>query len=39
MSQPRVVGDPGLAAAAERALDKLVAALPTTLRQRAAAMR
>ena len=39
LSQPRVVGDPGLAAAAERALDKLVAALPTTLRQRAAAMR
>jgi predicted DNA-binding transcriptional regulator YafY len=39
MSQPRVVGDTRLAAAAERALDKLVAALPRTLRQRAAAMR
>jgi predicted DNA-binding transcriptional regulator YafY len=39
MSQPRVLGDSRLAAAAERALDKLVAALPGTLRQRAAAMR
>jgi predicted DNA-binding transcriptional regulator YafY len=39
MSQPRVVGDGRLAAAAERALDKLVAALPSALRQRAAAMR
>ena len=39
MSQPRVVGDARLAAAAERALDKLVAALPSALRQRAAAMR
>ena len=39
MAQPRVVGDTRLAAAAERALDKLVAALPHTLRQRAAAMR
>jgi predicted DNA-binding transcriptional regulator YafY len=39
MSQPRMVGDTRLAAAAERALDKLVAALPRTLRQRAVAMR
>jgi predicted DNA-binding transcriptional regulator YafY len=39
MAQPRVVGDALLAAAAERALDKLLAALPVTLRQRAAAMR
>ena len=39
MTQPRIVGDTRLAAAAERALDKLLAALPATLRQRAAAMR
>jgi predicted DNA-binding transcriptional regulator YafY len=39
MAQPRIVGDLRLAAAAERALDKVVAALPTSLRQRAAAMR
>lgn len=39
MAQPRVVGDQYLAAAAERALDKLLAALPERLRQRAAAMR
>jgi predicted DNA-binding transcriptional regulator YafY len=39
MSQPRIVGDARLAAAAERALDKLVAALPSTLRQRAAIIR
>jgi predicted DNA-binding transcriptional regulator YafY len=39
MAQPRVVGDKLLADAAERALDKLLAALPATLRQRAAAMR
>jgi predicted DNA-binding transcriptional regulator YafY len=39
MAQPRVVGDKMLADAAERALDKLLAALPLTLRQRAAAMR
>jgi len=39
MSQPRILGDGRLAAAAERALDKLVAALPSTLRQRAAAIR
>jgi predicted DNA-binding transcriptional regulator YafY len=39
MAQPRIVGDKYLAAAAERALDKLLAALPATLRRRAAAMR
>lgn len=39
MAQPRVVGDKYLADAAERALNKLLAALPATLRQRAAAMR
>lgn len=39
MAQPRVVGDKLLADAAERALDKLLAALPVTLRQRAVAMR
>ena len=39
MAQPRVVGDKSLADAAERALDKLLAALPVTMRQRAAAMR
>jgi predicted DNA-binding transcriptional regulator YafY len=39
MAQPRVVGDKYLAAAAERAVDKLLAALPDQLRQRAAAMR
>ena len=39
MAQPRVVGDKLLAEAAERALDKLLAALPRTLRQRAATMR
>jgi predicted DNA-binding transcriptional regulator YafY len=39
MAQPRVVGDQYLAAAAERALDKFLAALPVSLRQRAAAMR
>jgi predicted DNA-binding transcriptional regulator YafY len=39
MAQPRIVGDKYLAAAAERALDKLLAALPLTLRRRAAAMR
>lgn len=39
MAQPRIVGDHHLAAAAERALDKLLAALPDTLRHRAAAMR
>jgi predicted DNA-binding transcriptional regulator YafY len=39
MAQPRVVGDQLLADAATRALDKLLAALPATLRQRAVAMR
>lgn len=39
MAQPRIVGDQVLADAAERALDKLLAALPDTLRQRAVAMR
>ena len=39
MAQPRVVGDKLLADAAERALDKLLAALPVSLRQRAVAMR
>ena len=39
MAQPRVVGDKLLADAAERALDKLLAALPQTLRRRAATMR
>jgi predicted DNA-binding transcriptional regulator YafY len=39
MAQPRVVGDGGLAGAAERALGKLVASLPASLRQQAAAMR
>ncbi len=35
MAQPRVIGDVQLAAAAERALSKLKAALPVTLRERA----
>ena len=39
MAQPRVVGDGPLAAAARRALDKLVAALPVTMRTRAAFLR
>jgi predicted DNA-binding transcriptional regulator YafY len=39
MAQPRIVGDKYLANAAERALDKLLAALPASLRRRAAAMR
>jgi predicted DNA-binding transcriptional regulator YafY len=39
MAQPRVIGDPRLAAAAERALQKLMAALPVTLRERAASIR
>jgi predicted DNA-binding transcriptional regulator YafY len=39
MAQPRVVGDRRLAAAAQRALDKLMAALPVSLRARAASMR
>jgi predicted DNA-binding transcriptional regulator YafY len=39
MAQPRVIGDPRLAAAAERALGKLMAALPVGLRERAASIR
>jgi predicted DNA-binding transcriptional regulator YafY len=39
MVQPRVTGDSRLAAAAERALGKLIAALPATMRERASAMR
>ena len=39
MAQPRVVGDGPLAAAARRALDKLVASLPVTMRARAAFLR
>ena len=39
MAQPRVIGDSRLAAAAERALDKLMAALPVPLREQAASMR
>jgi predicted DNA-binding transcriptional regulator YafY len=39
MAQPRVVGDGPLAAAAERALDKMMAAMPVSLRARAAFIR
>ena len=39
LAQPRIVGDDRLAAAAERALNKLMAALPQALRQRAAMLR
>src|SRR3954469_21816826 len=39
MAQPRVIGDPRLAAAAESAIRKLMAALPVALRARAAAIR
>ncbi|HUB30022.1 MAG TPA: YafY family protein [Terracidiphilus sp.] len=39
MAQPRVVGHPRLAAAAERAMNKLMAALPGPLRSQAATMR
>jgi predicted DNA-binding transcriptional regulator YafY len=39
MTQPRALGDPRLAAAAERAFGKLMAALPVSMRQRAEAMR
>ncbi len=39
MAQPRVIGDVGLAGAAERALGKLMASLPTSMRQRAASIR
>jgi len=39
MAQPRVLGDSRLAAAAERALDKLMAALPVSLRDQATSIR
>ncbi len=39
MAQPRVIGDAPLAAAAERALEKLMAALPVSMRARAAFIR
>ena len=39
MAQPRIIGDPRLAAAAERALGKLMAAMPAPLRERAASIR
>src|SRR5215510_5924686 len=39
MSQPRVMGDVRLAAAAENALAKLVASLPAAMRERAASIR
>jgi predicted DNA-binding transcriptional regulator YafY len=39
MAQPRLVGDRRLASAAERALEKLMAALPTSLREQAASIR
>src|SRR5690348_2476637 len=39
MAQPKALGDTRLVAAAERALNKLVAALPDSMRQQAAIMR
>lgn len=39
LAQPRMVGDRRLAAAAQRAIDKLMAALPVSLRARAASLR
>lgn len=39
MTQPRALGDPRLAAAAERAFGKLMAALPVPMRRQAEAMR
>lgn len=39
MAQPRVLGDAGLAGVAQRALDKLLAALPAALRAEAASIR
>jgi predicted DNA-binding transcriptional regulator YafY len=39
MAQPRVIGDRPLAAAAERALSKLIAAMPQSQRERAVSMR
>jgi predicted DNA-binding transcriptional regulator YafY len=38
MTQPRALSDPGLIAASERAFGKLMAALPSSMRQQAAAM-
>lgn len=39
MAQPRIIGNPRLAAAAERALGKLMAAMPGPLREQAASIR
>ena len=39
MAQPRIIGNARLASAAERALEKLMAALPTSLREQAASIR
>jgi len=39
MAQPRMIGDSRLAAAAERALEKLMAAMPGAMRQQAASIR
>lgn len=39
MAQPRSIGDARLAAAAERALNKLMASLPVSMRERATAIR
>jgi predicted DNA-binding transcriptional regulator YafY len=39
MAQPQVIGDRRLAAAAERGLGKLLAAMPSALREQAASMR
>jgi predicted DNA-binding transcriptional regulator YafY len=39
MAQPRAAGNPQLARSAERALEKLLAALPTPMRDRAASIR
>ena len=38
MTQPRALSDPGMRAAAERAFGKLMAALPSRMREQAAAM-
>ncbi len=38
MTQPRALSDPGMRAASERAFGKLMAALPSNLREQAAAM-
>jgi predicted DNA-binding transcriptional regulator YafY len=39
MAQPRVVGDSSLAGAAQRAIDKLLAAMPAAMREKAASIR